>query len=172
MTAFIASIIALVVVLGAIFAYGKRRPIGTPITWGESILAALAVFATFFLAYGVVPHQWLAWADGGLKWRKDITGIPLGPIGTLLGKAMKHSNHVFSREKNVFWPNGVTFFGRGRVIIPKETSRDIIAATLYIIMLGVQIFLWSAWQKRGKKAVDKAALAPTSSFGRPLVRKA
>jgi hypothetical protein len=170
--AFIFSIIALVLLLGAIFAYGKRRPLGTPLTWGESIVAALVVFATFFLAYGVVPHQWLAWADGGLKWRKDITGIPLGPFGTLLGKVMSKSNHIFSREKNVLWPNGVTFGGRGRVVIPKETTRDIIAATLYIIMLGIQIFLWTAWQKRGKKASQKAALEPTSSFGRPLVRKA
>ena len=35
--------------------YAKRRPKGTPISWGEAMLAAVYVFGTMFLAFGVVP---------------------------------------------------------------------------------------------------------------------
>ena len=43
--------------------YAKRRPKGTPISWGEAMLAAVYVFGTMFLAFGVVPHQWIAHSD-------------------------------------------------------------------------------------------------------------
>ena len=172
MIAFISSSVILFLLLGAIFSFGKRRPKGTPLTWGEAIVAALVVFSVLFLAYGVVPHQWLSWADGPLKWRNDAVGIPAGPFGGLLRRLFGAKGHYFSAEKNVLWPNGITFFGRGKIIVAKQVLRDIIAANIYIVLLGVQIFVWSAWQKRGQAAAKKAVLEPTSSFGRPLVRKA
>jgi hypothetical protein len=49
-----------------------------------------------------------------------------------------------------------------------QSLRDIIAAGIYIVMLGAQVALWAMWQKRGKKASTELA---TSDFGRPLVRK-
>jgi hypothetical protein len=59
------------------------------------------------------------------------------------------------------------------VLINKETIRDIVAATIYIIFLGGQIVLWSQWQNRGKKAEAKLKAIPSSStYGRPLVKRA
>ena len=105
-----------------------------------------------------------------LNWRSDIKGIPIGPLGRLTPE--KWDNHYFSHAKNVLFPDGITFGGRGKVTVTKQTVRDIIAATLYIIFLGVHGFLWAGWQRRGKKAAELKALETSSTYGRPLVRKA
>ena len=171
MVAFFGSMLALVVVIGAVWAYGKKRPVGTPLTWGEAMVGGLAVFSIFVLAYGIVPYTFLKWANGNtLNWRSDIRGIPVGPFGKLTPKSW--NNHWFSHSKNVLWPNGVTFFGRGRLGVTKQTIRDIIAATFYIVFLGAHGFLWTGWQRRGKKAAELKALETSSTYGRPLVRKA
>ncbi|HET7718791.1 MAG TPA: hypothetical protein VFK43_02410 [Acidimicrobiales bacterium] len=150
MVAFITSIIVLVVGTALVMLVGSRRPVGTPLTWAEAMLGAVAVFALFVLAYGIVPNQWLLWADNELKWRADAIGIP-SPFGTL-------------------FEDGITFFGRGRVLVTKQAIRDIVATVIYVVMLGANIWLWSVWQKRGQRK-DTPAIE-TSTFGRPLVRKA
>ncbi|HEX4904396.1 MAG TPA: hypothetical protein VFU93_03010 [Acidimicrobiales bacterium] len=102
--------------------YGRRRPVGTPITWGEAMFGSMVVFAAIFLIYGVVPHQWLAYADNELGWRKDK--IVMGP-GDIIDKGL---------------PFTLTY----------EAIRDFIAAGIYIVALGIQIALWAMWQNRGK----------------------
>jgi hypothetical protein len=49
--------------------------------------------------------------------------------------------------------------------------RDLIAVLIYGIGLGLQIWLWAWWNDRKKRAEAAAAVVPTSSYGRPLVRK-
>jgi hypothetical protein len=124
-------------------AYGKRRPKSTPLSWGEAMAASALVFFIIFLIYGVVPHQWLAWADSELGWRKDK--ILAGPA-TITKKSI-----------------GVDF----PITITYEAIRDAIAAGIYIVGLGVQIALWTKWQNRDK---TKPKEIETSAFGRPLVR--
>jgi hypothetical protein len=49
-----------------------RRPKAElPPTWGQSMAGATAVFGMFLLCYGVVPHEWLTWADSNLGLRED-----------------------------------------------------------------------------------------------------
>jgi hypothetical protein len=167
--AFYGSFLGLLVCVGAIMAYGKRRPVGTPVTWGEAIVGGLAIFAVMFLAYGIVPDVFLKWADGKLNWRSDAVGIPAGKLHDILNKGA--DNFWYNHEKNVLFPNGLSFGGRGRLGISKQTIRDILAANIYIVFLGAHMKLWVAWQKRGKKAAELAKIEPTSSFGRPLVKK-
>jgi hypothetical protein len=50
-----------------------------------------------------------------------------------------------------------------------QVIRDVIAAGIYVVFLGGQMYLWSMWQARGK---TKPAELPVSSYGRPLVKKA
>jgi hypothetical protein len=126
--------------------YGKRRPKGKPLSWGEAALAAAYSFLVLFLAYGVVPHQWLTHADNELAWRKDK--IIIGP-------------QVGDKHLLEYLPFTIT----------AEVIRDIIAVTIYVVFLGMQIYMWSWWQNR-HKAKPGAQLAPTSTYGRPLVRKA
>ena len=162
--------LALIVTDGADWAFGKKRPLGTPYTWGEAMAAAMVLFWVFVLAYGIVPDTFLKWANGNtLNWRSDIFGIPVGPLGQLTPE--KWEGHYFSHSRNVLFPDGITFFGRGRIMVSKETIRDIIAATLYIIFLGIHGFMWAGWQRRGKKAASLKALETSSTYGRPLVKK-
>ncbi|MEX2658708.1 MAG: hypothetical protein WD232_03350, partial [Acidimicrobiales bacterium] len=113
---------------------------GAPLSWGEAMLAAVFVFFLMGLAYGIVPHQWLTYADNELGWRSDK--ITLGP-GNIL------TNIPFT--------------------ITYEVIRDFIAAGIYIVGLAVHVAMWAIWQGRGKV---KQRELPTSSFGRPLVKKA
>ena len=78
MVAFIASILILVVGVGICFWFGNRRPPGTPVTWGEALLGGTYVFGLMLLAYGVVPNEWLRWADNQLLWRSDKILVATG----------------------------------------------------------------------------------------------
>jgi len=47
--------------------------------------------------------------------------------------------------------------------------RDLIAVGIYIIALGGNILMWSAWQKRGEQQAEMPV--ERSQFGRPLVKE-
>ncbi len=146
--AFIFSILLTLVLTLLVVVYGKRRPVGKPLLWGEAMFAATYGFLIFFLAYGVVPHQWLAHADNELAWRRDK--ILFGPF-------------------DIFKPQ--TLGGQFPFTISYEAIRDIVATVIYVVFLGLQLYIWSWWQKRPKPEEAKPAIAATSSYGRPLVRK-
>ncbi len=147
MVAFALSILVTVVLMGGILAYMKRRPVGTPVTWGEAMFGSMIVFFVMFWVYGVVPHQWLTWADNELNWRTDKLFV--GPGGILRAQAQGGS-----------FPFTITY-----VVI-----RDIIASGIYVVAIGGQVWMWHVWQNRGKTA-EAAEAVELSSFGRPLVRE-
>ena len=163
MVALVFSLIASIVLAALIPLYARRRPVGTPLTWGEAMVAAVFVFFVMFLIYGIVPHQWLTYAGTELGWRKDKIGIPAGPLGALFGDA---DNTFVSDAENVFFPKGVPL-ANGYLKISAEAFMDIIATVIYVVGLGGQIALWSIWQNRGK---EKPKELPTSAYGRPLVK--
>lgn len=141
-----AFIAALVVTLGLsllVIPIGKRRPVGKSLSWGEAVAAATFVFALMFLAYGVVPHQWLTHAQNELRWRADRIYI----------------GHSATAEHRWTWlPLDVTLQAMG----------DIVAVIIYGGFLTLHIVMFAWWQNRGKV---KPAELPTSTFGRPLVRR-
>ena len=163
MVALVFSLIATIVLTALVPFYARRRPVGTPLTWGEAMVAAVYAFLLMFVIYGIVPHQWLTYAGNELGWRPDKIGIPAGPLGALLGDM---DNTFFSEETNVFFPDGIPL-ANGYLTIHAQIIMDVIAALIYIVGLGVQIALWSMWQKRGK---EKPKELPTSAYGRPLVK--
>lgn len=153
MVAFISAVLVVFLGVGVCLFVGSRRPIGTPVTWGEAMVAGTFVFAIMLVAYGVTPHQWLAYADNVLLWRADKLLVGISSAGVVWGPGAKNLG------------------GSGRIIINYQAIRDIIASTIYIVFLGGHIYLWSIWQKRGRKKpgdVDEAR----SRFGRPMLRKA
>lgn len=170
MTAFASSIVGGILIVVGVVLMARRRPPGQPLTWGEAFVAACWVFLGFILAYGLIPHYWLNWADSELAWRRDKLGIPLGPLGAIWDGKAGEGLFFIPIDKGVMWPNGITFMGRGRILLNAEHIRDVIAATIYIGMLAAQFYLWAFWQKRGKVATQRAEAEAltTSAYGRPL----
>jgi hypothetical protein len=156
MVSFIASLIITGLLIAILARFAVKRAPGTPLTWGEAFVAAAFMFALMLMIYGVVPDQWLRWADGGLKWRSDKIGIPTGPL-------------PLGGSKHLLFQNGIKFGGRGRIIITAQVLRDIVAAGIYVVFLVLQCIGWLWWQNRGKKPARPAI--ETSRYGRPLMRK-
>ena len=71
MVAFVASVLISVGLFGVGIWYMHRRPADPKGTWGESMVGAVYVFGTLFWIFGVVPHQFILWADSDLGWRVD-----------------------------------------------------------------------------------------------------
>ncbi len=164
MTAFLFSIVVSLLLTGAVVREGRRRPPGAKLSWGEAMAAALLIFFLLLMIYGVVPDRWLRYADSELKWRTDKIGIPLGPMGHFL-----HDTFGIGNSKNVIAPNGVKFFGHGKITISAHVIEDLIATVIYGVGLVGHILMIMWWQARGKKP-KTTALEKTSAYGRPLVR--
>lgn len=124
---------------------GKRRPVDRKATWGEAMVGGVYVFVVLFLAFGVVPHQFIDHADKDLGWRADK--IIFGPFGLLKPQVL----------------NGPFPF-----TISYEALRDIIVVVIHAVYIGGMIYLFSWWQKRG---AVKPKEIETSLYGRPLLKK-
>ena len=140
---FFISLLLSAVSFGIFMVLVRRPKPELPATWAQSMLGATAVFALFLLIYGVVPHEWLTWADSKLNLREDRILIDT-------------------------W--AIDFSGRA--------LRDIVATMIYIVFLGMNTWMWIAWQKRGTakpKTAKAAAATPepagTSAFSRPVTKK-
>ena len=123
MVALVVSTLLLIIGTAAVVVYARRRTPGTFLSWGEAMAAAVFVFFLMGLAYGIVPHQWLTYADNELGWRRDK--ILFGPAD-ILDKAL---------------PFTMTY----------EVIRDLIAVGIYGVTLAATMVLWSQWQNRGKE---------------------
>ena len=145
MVAFSTSVVILILISSIGIIYRNRRPVGTPLTWGEAMVASVYVFFVMFWAYGVVPHLWLAWADGDLGMAPNrLFAVP----------------RYKASDATLKWPLPIT--------VSYQTLRDIIVVGIYGAVLTANIVLWPFWQNRGKK---KPVAVVKSDYGRPLVRE-
>jgi hypothetical protein len=146
--AFLSSLIITLLLTYGVVLYGKRRKPGTPFSWGEAVLGSVYAFFLMFLAYGVVPHQWLTHVQNGLGWRADKPFYGWGNIF----KAQSRPGGRFPFEINYL------------------QIGDMLVVGIYVFMVGLQVKMWGWWQKRGApKPTTEVAM---STYGRPLVRKA
>ena len=124
-----------------------RRPKSErPATWAQCMAGAVGTFAMFALAYAIVPHEWITFADKYLQW---------GTTKFLVRSGQEVLFLKFPFDINM------------------KAISDIIAVGIYVVMFGLNLFLFSAWQKRGQEKAETPDAAPkTSRFGRPLRRKA
>ena len=144
--AFIVSFLASLILSLALIPYGKHRKVGTPVSWGEAMLGGTYLFGVLFLSYGIMPHQFIDHADKNLGWSKDR--LIFGP------------GNILRPEAEGGWLP---------LTLQYEAVRDVVVVLLHAIFFGLHIFLAIWWQKRGEV---KAKELPTSSYGRPLVKKA
>ena len=146
MVAFVVSFAIAVLGIVAILWYGGRRPVGAPLSWGEAIAGATFVFFLMFWAYGVVPHEWLQWANNELGWTPSKKFLKEGDI------------HFFQAPLPPFEIN-------------YEKLRDIVVVLIYGFFLTAHVALFAIWQDRAKRAErrQQRELEP-STYGRPLVK--
>ena len=145
MVAFVTS--SLIGLLGAlaVVLYGKRRPVGAPLSWGQAMAAATFAFFMGFWWYGVVPNTWILYANNELGWRKD--------------KFLAHTGQaLFGQQWLNWWPLDITM----------AVVQDLIVLLVYGVGITLHIAMWAYWQDRAK---EKPAVVPASRYGRPLVRK-
>lgn len=138
--AYAGSLLVSFVMIGIVLIYAKRRPQGASLSWGEAMAAATYVTFGMFWAFGVVPHQWLTYAQGELNMRSDA--ILAGPGSTGLAEWVP-------------------------VVISKQTVADLICVMIYGMYFTIGVALWAVWQGRGQKKTDEVE---TSNYGRPLVK--
>lgn len=141
MVAFVSSLIVTAVMVGIIFWYGRKREVDRYLTWGDAMVSASYVFFLLFWVYGVVPHQFITWADGELNWRPDRLIAGPGEVIT------------------EYVPFDISY----------QTIRDLIVVVIYAVFIGGNIALWAWWQKRGQKQ-EQAPELESSDYGRPLVK--
>lgn len=144
--AFLFSFLLTLVMTFAAVPYGKRRPKDKPFTWGEAMFAAVYVFALLFVAFGVVPHQFIDHADKNLGW--DRSKIVYGPFDILKPTPLGGA-----------W-NPIT--------ITYEAIRDIVVVMLHVFYFGLMCVMWAWWQRRGQTTSTEVE---KSTYGRPLVKK-
>lgn len=121
MVAFVISVIISILLFGLGVWYMHRRPADRYTTWGEAMAGAVYVFLTLFWIFGVVPHQWIQWADSDLGWRADR--FLVGP-GEVLDKLP--------------------------FVIPYSALRDIVVVLIHVVYVAAWLIVWSKWQTRGK----------------------
>ncbi len=146
MVALIVSILASIVMAWGIRVLTLRRSPDQPMSWGEEMFFATYIFMMIFVVFGIVPHQWLTLAENDWSFRADRIFDAWGLIT--------------AKSQGGWFPFEITY----RVL------SDSIAALIYIVYLVAMIVMWFQWQNRGqaKKGSD---VAPTSTYGRPLVKR-
>ena len=143
------SVLLFVIGLVIFFVLLRRPKPDRPSTWSECIAGAVGVFAMMTLAFAIIPHEWITFSDGYLRWDTTV--------------------FVFRSHQDVF--------GLGLVNWPfnmdKHVIRDAIVVLIYGIAIGLTIGLAVMWQKRGDEKEAPAAdeTPKRSRFGRPLRRR-
>jgi hypothetical protein len=98
-----------------------RRPKSTePATWAASIAGAFYVWIMMTLAYAIIPHEWIIFANSYLQWGKDKFFLEQDQIATNLPP-----------------------FSVARYVVS-----DMIAAGFYVVFGVLNVYLFAKWQKR------------------------
>lgn len=113
-----------------------------PFTWARATVAAFIAWIALVFFFGMVPSEWLNYAQTDLNWSSQRTAVSIPPF-LMLGN-----------EVDISW----------------AAIKDSISAGYHVVMLGVAAVLAIQIQKmrEGRPAAAKAE--KVSPYGRPLVR--
>jgi hypothetical protein len=124
-----------------------RRPVDAPLTWGEAMVGASWFFMLMIMFFGIVPDQWIDWADNELGW--------------------KPNEFFYDPATHDFLSQFIPFK------ISMQAMRDIIVVVIHIVFLALIPPAVIFWQKRGpaRSLGEPSTEEPVSAYGRPLVRE-
>ena len=108
------------------------------------MIASVYAFGVMFLAFGVVPHQWIDHADKNLGWTKDK--IIYGPGGILKPQSAG---------------------GWNPITLQYEAVRDIVVVLIHVIFFGLHHLHLGAG---GRSAASRPRRPPRSPPARTAVR--
>lgn len=144
-----------VVLLAPVLIAIRRPKPAQKTTWAQAMAGAVYVWALLVLAYGSIPHEWLQFANGHLKWDE--------------------SHYILTSGQEVVaglrWLN---------FDVNKRAITDTVATVIYVVMLVVNVWLFAKWQKRPEATAADGDAATTgkrkiigrSAFGRPVSAEA
>jgi hypothetical protein len=141
----------LVVHMFLMIASRKPRDPEQVTTWSEAFAGAVGVFALMAVAYAIVPHEFLTFANADLEWGDS-------------SKFIFQSGHEILGFLPVNWPFSMDY----------PALRDIVVTMIYVVVLGLNLKLFVMWQDRFKveAATDDGTPPKRSRFGRPLRKSA
>jgi hypothetical protein len=122
--------------IGILFIRRPKRS-NEPATWVQAFLGAMAVWVWFTLGYAVVPSEWIVFGNSYLNFDS--------------------STFLLRRSQ---WATNLPPFD-----ITRDKFVDAVAAVIYVVVLGVNIYLFAAWQKR--KVVEPVAAAEGGEVQEP-----
>jgi hypothetical protein len=150
--AILVDLVLVFLVAHALLMIASRRPAPADHkpTWSTCYAGAVGVFALMTLGYGVVPHEWLTFANGYLQW---------GDTSKFIWRS--------SQDMLFFpwhWPFNFDY----------PALRDIVVSMIYVLVLGLNVVLFVKWQDRRRvpETTTEETPARRSRFGRPLRRMA
>jgi hypothetical protein len=113
-----------------------------PLTWARATVAAFITWIALVFFFGMVPSEWLNYAQTDLDWSSQRVAVSIPPF-LMLG------NHV-----DISW----------------AVVKDLISANYHVVMLVAAAVLALEIQKMRQGRPAEAAAAKVSPYGRPLVR--
>jgi hypothetical protein len=136
---------SLILIIGIVVIFAMTRipkRSDEPATWAATVVGAMVVWALMILAYGTIPHEWLNFASSYLNFNKARFIVEEGQL-----------------------PGNMPPFD-----IPTSAFVDAVAAGMYIVFIGLNIYLFSAWQKRkvaapASEVEGEAPSEPTTGGG-------
>jgi hypothetical protein len=153
------AVLLFVVIMAAIiFVAHRPKPIEPP-TWAQCMAGAVFTFAVFLLGYAVIPHEWIVFAGSYLRWNASKFLVRSG-------------QKICTRNGGVCTPVHWLNFD-----INLQAVNDAIAALIYVVMLGLNIYVFSIWQKRptraeaAAEATGEEKVVGTSAYGRPVTAR-
>lgn len=142
-----ALIVMSVLLIPALVMIRRPKPDG-PTTWAGSMLLAVYTFAILLLAYAVVPHEWITFADKYLQWGTDKYVLGIKSTHPIPGLGLN-------------WPFNFTF----------QALRDVVVVAIYVVFFATNIAFFVMWQKRPTREQAERPVpveVGMSRFGRPL----
>lgn len=138
------STVLLVVIVAGIVVMMKRPKPAEPATWAATMAGAVIVFGAMMIAYGTIPHEWLNFANGQLKW---------------------DAAHYLIRNDQ--WPLHIDIT---KAVI---TDIVAVGIYVVFLSLNIALFsMWQKRKPAEAKATAESKPAGTSAFGRPVTTKA
>ena len=144
-----------------------------------AIVAVIAVIGAVVLLSGGDSKKPTATTNNSTASSGGPAALPTGAIpfsqkGNRTDLTFSDKYLVWDTTKFVFQSHQNIYFlpVHRPFTMDKQSVRDIIVVTIYVIFFGLNLKLFSAWQKRGTAPAAAAAEKPrTSRFGRPLRRE-